>query len=227
MSVPATGIGGAWLLFALRLAVASIAGAVLSVGVAVVLFFSLSNTAQAADSIPRAAQQHRLPLRQAAHMAWGLDAPVAVFAAQLHQESRWRPDARSPVGALGLAQFMPATAQWIGGLDLGLAHRTPTNPTWAVRALVTYDRWLWQRIPNAADDCQRMAYVLSAYNGGLGWVYKRQRLSPQPAVCLRATCHINPGITAAAQAENQHYPLAILQQHQPIYRTWGPGLCNG
>jgi len=54
--------------------------------------------------------------------AWGLEAPVALFAAQVHQESGWREDARSPVGALGLAQFMPGTAAWIAQLypaDLG------------------------------------------------------------------------------------------------------------
>jgi soluble lytic murein transglycosylase-like protein len=65
------------------------------------------------------------------------------FAAQLHQESGWRPDAVSPVGAQGLAQFMPATADWISQLMPGLNSREPFNPAWAIRALVSYDRWLW------------------------------------------------------------------------------------
>ncbi|MDW9328117.1 transglycosylase SLT domain-containing protein, partial [Escherichia coli] len=66
--------------------------------------------------------------------------------AQLHQESGWRPDAVSPAGAQGLAQFMPATADWISQLMPGLNSREPFNPAWAIRALVSYDRWLWQRV---------------------------------------------------------------------------------
>jgi len=59
------------------------------------LSFVLPARAQA----PQAAQQHRALLVRTAHAAWGLDAPVAVFAAQVHQESAWRPDAVSRVGA--------------------------------------------------------------------------------------------------------------------------------
>lgn len=186
---------------------------------------------------PPLAQRYRLTLRQSAHLGWGLDAPVATFAAQVHQESRWRADARSPVGAQGLAQFMPATAGWLNGLDRLDADTAaasmptlaaPTNPTWALRALVHYDRWLWLRIPGALDDCQRMAFVLSAYNGGLGWVYKRQRLGLRPGACLGATCRINPGISPASQRENEHYAQVILQAYQAIYLPWGPGVrCDG
>ena len=151
---------------------------------------------------------------------------MASFAAQVHQESRWNASARSPVGAIGLTQFMPATAQWIGGLSPDLAERAPLNPTWALRALVVYDQWLWQRI-RAENDCERMAFVLSAYNGGLGWVYKRQKLSPQPGLCFDHTCAINPGVTPASQAENAHYPAVILQTFEPLYSGWGAGSCTG
>jgi hypothetical protein len=65
--------------------------------------------------IPAQANTYRAQLTREARAAWGLEAPVAFFAAQVHQESGWREDARSPVGALGLAQFMPGTAAWIAG----------------------------------------------------------------------------------------------------------------
>lgn len=97
--------------------------------------------------VPQAAQQHRALLVRTAHAAWGLDAPVAVFAAQVHQESAWRPDAVSHVGAQGLAQFMPATTRWIASQNTDLATQQPYNPAWALRALVTYDRWLYDRTP--------------------------------------------------------------------------------
>lgn len=179
----------------------------------------------AAQSIPQAAQRYQHTLKREAQRVWGVDAPVATFAAQVHQESRWRADALSPVGAVGLAQFMPATADWIGGLYASLGDRAPTNPVWALRALVTYDKWLSDRI-KADDDCQRMAFALSAYNGGLGWVYKRQKLSVQPGQCLGATCTINPGVSPASQRENQHYPEVILRKYEPLYAAWGPGVCQ-
>lgn len=201
-----------------RLVLAVLAAALLST---LVLTLGM---ASAQAQVPPQAQPYRLTLKRNAQMLWGLQAPVATFAAQVHQESRWRPDARSPVGALGLAQFMPATAAWMGDVDAELRGPAPTNPTWALRALVRYDLWLWARI-KAADDCERMAFTLSAYNGGLGWVYKRQRLSPEPSVCLGRTCRINPGVTDAAQRENEHYAEVILRRYEPLYASWGPGSC--
>lgn len=199
------------------------AGRMLLVLATVFALLSVTSTA-CAQSVPREAQRYQLTLKREAQRVWGVDAPIATFAAQVHQESRWRPDARSPVGALGLAQFMPATADWIGGIDAGLRERAPLNPTWALRGLVTYDKWLFDRV-KADNQCERMAFVLSAYNGGLGWVYKRQRASAQPGQCMGATCDINPGIHPANQRENAHYPRVILLQHEPLYRQWGPGSC--
>jgi soluble lytic murein transglycosylase-like protein len=72
--------------------------------------------------IPAQANIYRARLTREARAAWGLEAPVALFAAQVHQESGWREDARSLMGALGLARFMPGTAAWIAWLypaDLG------------------------------------------------------------------------------------------------------------
>lgn len=184
--------------------------------------------AVAAQQPPRQAQQHRLQLKREAQQAWGLGAPVATFAAQIHQESRWRPDAQSPVGAQGMAQFMPATARWISGLDGQLASGDTLNPTWAMRALVVYDKWLSDRI-KAADACNRMAFTLSAYNGGLGWVYRDQALASGKGLDKLAwwdqTETVNAGRHAAAWSENRHYPRAIIRTHQPLYMGWGPGVC--
>lgn len=68
-----------------------------------------------AVSIPVEARQYQRELTRNARAVWGLNAPVSTFAAQIHQESQWNARARSPVGAQGLAQFMPATASWIAG----------------------------------------------------------------------------------------------------------------
>lgn len=178
-----------------------------------------------AQGIPEDASRYRNLLTREARMVWGLNAPVASFAAQIHQESRWNAQARSQVGAQGLAQFMPSTATWISGIYPSLADRAPANPTWAIRALVTYDADLFVKVRAASDQCQRFAFALSAYNGGLGWVHKRQALSGMPGQCFGATCQINPGIADAAQRENEAYPRLILQRHQPLYASWGEGIC--
>ncbi|KFK92742.1 MULTISPECIES: transglycosylase SLT domain-containing protein [unclassified Serratia (in: enterobacteria)] len=188
-------------------------------------FFSQAQAAQPS----LAAMQHRDTLIRAARIEWGLSAPVADFAAQLHQESGWRHDAVSPVGAQGLAQFMPSTADWISQVMPALASREPFNPAWAIRALVSYDRWLWQRI-RADNTCERMAMTLSAYNGGLGWVIKDKALAQQkgltPTVWFTQVETVNAGRSAAAWRENRHYPRRILHELMPRYLTWGGTSCG-
>ncbi|EAS1642583.1 lytic transglycosylase domain-containing protein [Salmonella enterica] len=191
------------------------------------MFGSLSTKSHAAEP-PTAALKYRSDVIRSARVDWGLNAPVADFAAQLHQESGWNPVARSPVGAQGLAQFMPLTAAWISGLMPHLAAREPYNPGWAIRALVSYDRWLWQRV-SASDNCERMAMVLSGYNGGLGWVQRDKRLAMQQGLdSTRWFGHVatvNSGRSAANWHENRHYPQRILRELAPRYLTWGGGSC--
>lgn len=179
---------------------------------------------------PTTALKYRNDVIRSARVDWGLNAPVADFAAQLHQESGWNPAARSPVGAQGLAQFMPSTADWIAGLMPHLAAREPYNPGWAIRALVSYDRWLWQRVV-VPDGCERMAMTLSAYNGGLGWVNRDRRLARtrglDDARWFGAVETVNAGRSAANWQENRHYPQRILHTLAPRYLSWGGSSCVG
>jgi len=118
---------------------------------------------------PVGAQAYRRILIGESRMVWGLNAPAPVFAGQVHQESRWRPDARSPAGAQGLTQFMPATSKWIGQVyPDALGDVKPFSPSWAIRAMVRYDHWLYERIKHAKQECDRMRFALASYNGGLG-----------------------------------------------------------
>ena len=66
----------------------------------------LLSKADAAE-LPQGALKHRADLTRNARAVWGLDAPVATFAGQVHQESRWRPEAVSPVAAATSAAGMP------------------------------------------------------------------------------------------------------------------------
>lgn len=179
--------------------------------------------ANAQAGVPQDAQRYRATLLRAAHGQWGLDAPVAALAAQVHAESAWRPQAVSQVGAQGLAQFMPATATWWCGANATAAHDCqPNNPTWALRAMVGYDRWLWDRLGRHADqEPDRLWATLRAYNGGLGhWQAEAQRATDHSRRAVDAAC----GRARRASvhcAENLAYPHRILVALQPRYRAWG------
>jgi soluble lytic murein transglycosylase-like protein len=180
-----------------------------------------------ANQIPREAYQYRADLIRNARFVWGLDAPVATMAGQVHQESAWRERAQSPYAA-GLAQFTPATAEWISGVYRSeLAGADPFSPVWALRALVRYDRHLWERVKVYDSGCDRFLFALSDYNGGPGWRIKRQKLSPSPG-SFAVTGFINPGVRPANQHENQSYPQRIVFRHQPLYVAagWGLGVCT-
>lgn len=159
---------------------------------------------------------------------WGLWADPAVAFGQIHQESRFRPDARSKYAA-GLAQFTPPTAadmqRWYPAElreDCAASGGCPLSPGWALRALVLYDRRLWLA-GDYADGEDRWAFTLAAYNGGAGWIARERRAaahgSVDPArwwghvetVCLRASW---------ACLENREYPRRILRRWAPLYRDW-------
>jgi len=202
-----------------QILIATLAGALISAACML-----LAPRASAQD-IPRAAHQYQRALTSNARVVWGLNAPVATFAGQVHQESAWRASAQSPF-ASGLAQFTPATADWIGDVYPDLANPQPFNPAWALRALVRYDRWLWDRNV-AATDCDRIAFTLVSYNGGEGWLRKEQaRAAAKGADRLRWFGHVEQWClrSAANCAENRDYPRKILKRHQALYASWGPAV---
>lgn len=202
------------------------------VGVMIICSLLSLVTSAFAAGIPADANQYKRQLIQQSHFAWGLNAPVATFAAQIHQESGWNPNAKSNVGAQGLVQFMPSTAKWIAGAYPDtLSDNQPHNPTWALRALVTYDKWLFDRT-NATNSCNHFAKVLSAYNGGLGWLYKDENLTKRNGDDVSywwdSVEKYNSGRSAANFKENRDYPQRILTRHEPAYvqSGWGQGACH-
>jgi soluble lytic murein transglycosylase-like protein len=180
-----------------------------------------------AESIPAAALKYRSEVIRAARVEAGLNAPVAVFAAQLEQESGWHPEARSAVGASGLGQFMPATAKDMGRSRPDLGPAIPTNPGWALRALVAYDMANLKRV-RAASPSDAWAMTLAAYNGGLGWVYRDATLAARqgldPTRWWGNVEQVNAGRSLAAKRENTVYPRAVLIKRQPKFLVWGPGV---
>ena len=176
------------------------------------------------DPTPAAARKFRPTLTREARLVWGLDAPIPMLAAQLHQESGWDPNARSAVGAGGLAQFMPSTA---ADYPDGSGRVDVYNPDWAIRAQSRYLRDLYARV-SYPRECDRLGAALSAYNGGLGWHNRRQRTANDrgdPTDFWAGVRVINPGVTAANQRENEEYPIKIIDRWQGRYGHWGRTVC--
>lgn len=178
------------------------------------------------------ADQYRRELTRIVQAEWGIDGPVAAFAAQVHQESRWRFNAKSPVGAQGLGQVMPSTAAWLAQVfPETLGNVEPYNPAWSLMALVSYDRWLADRI-KARNACELHAMVLSSYNGGLGWLIRDRALAlakgADSLTWFGSVERFNAGRSVAAFRENRGYPQVILKRFEAEYIAagWGEGVCS-
>jgi len=116
---------------------------------------------------------------RAAQTCPGITAPL--LAAQLEAESGWNPRAVSPVGAQGLAQFMPAT--WASeGLDGdGDGRRDPFNPADAIASQASF---MCQLLAAVTADTSwtgdRLDLALAAYNAGLDAVRRHDGVPPYP-----------------------------------------------
>lgn len=186
-------------------------------------------------TIPRAALQYRNLLIRAAHAHWGLDAPVSIFAAQIHTESWWNNSTVSSANAQGLAQFIPSTARWLPTVAPEVGSHQPFNPAWSLRACVVYDKYLHDRMSTMSTNkstlsaCDRMAFTLSAYNGGAGWVSRDRILAARkglnPDHYFGSVETVNAGRNASSIRENRRYVEYIYErQHAYIKAGWGVGV---
>jgi soluble lytic murein transglycosylase-like protein len=185
--------------------------------------------------VPRLARQYQRELTILAQREFGLGAPVALLAGQVHQESAWRDDVatglvRSSAGAQGLTQFMPGTAKWIVERypDLGTAE--PFNPLWALRAMVRYDRHLYDRAKGNTE-CDKWWWTLRSYNGGEGHMRLESANAADPLD--RASVDAECGTARRAKLhckENLGYPQKITERWEPLYLSagWrGSKTCTG
>jgi len=121
-------------------------------GFALIAFTLSQATTEALGSYPYPEAIH------AAAVSQGLD--PALLAALVRQESGFDPQAISPAGALGLAQLMPATADYLG----------VSNPFDPVQNLAGGARYLREQL----DTFQQLDLALAAYNAGPGAVSRCQ-----------------------------------------------------
>lgn len=195
------------------------------------LGFTLQGFAYA-QTVPTRAYQHKATVIREARQVWGPEANVALFAAQFHQESAWNNDAVSQVGARGMGQFMPATAREVHQRYPELRQLEMYSTLWSIRALYLYDRQLYDAIKPMAGakihDCSRYAMMLSAYNGGGGWLNRDRSLTQRNGKNPdRWWDHVELYTERAnwARKENRDYPIRIMLRHTPAYLAAGyPGV---
>ena len=93
-----------------------------------------------------------------------------LLAAQIYQESRFDPKAKSWAGAKGLMQVMPATAKELGIEDV-------TDPIESLRGGTTYLNQIFERFSDVPDTINRTKFTLAAFNCGYGHVRDAQLLA--------------------------------------------------
>lgn len=93
-----------------------------------------------------------------------------LITAQMYSESRFKPNARSSAGAIGLMQVMTNT-----GKQLRL--RKLTDPETNIHAGIKYMHWLSGKFEPELPIEDRMWFTLASYNAGLGHVLDARRLA--------------------------------------------------
>ncbi|MDN5201523.1 transporter substrate-binding domain-containing protein [Fulvivirgaceae bacterium BMA10] len=94
-----------------------------------------------------------------------------LLAAQIYQESRFDPKAKSWAGAIGLMQLIPETGSIYGAIDL-------ESPQENIDAGTNYLEWLsklW--LSRVKDKQERIKFILASFNVGQGHVMDAQRLA--------------------------------------------------
>jgi soluble lytic murein transglycosylase-like protein len=109
-----------------------------------------------ADAARQAGMVPAVYAAKVTELARRFDLSPALIEALVWQESRWRADARSPVGAQGLAQLMPGTARYLG-----------VDPLDPFANLEGGARYLREQLDRFDGDIER---ALAAYNAGPGRV---------------------------------------------------------
>ncbi|MYQ74001.1 transglycosylase SLT domain-containing protein [Streptomyces sp. SID4934] len=103
---------------------------------------------------------------------------ASLLAAQLYTESGFNSGAESPVGALGIAQFMPATWAQHGVDGDGDGVKDVRNPRDAIAAQAAYDCLLAKEVKEVPGDSTEN--MLAAYNAGGPAVIKAGGIPPYP-----------------------------------------------
>lgn len=124
-----------------------------------------------------------------------------LLAAQCYQESGFDPQAVSSMGAQGLMQLMPATADV---MDVPKDKRF--DPEQNISAAARYIRKITQSFADIKDTEERIRFTLAAYNGGVGHVQDAQMLARKAGRDHQHWDEVAPYILLLAQPQYYRDP---------------------
>lgn len=137
--------------------------------------------------------------------------PWRLWKAQLYQESRLDPTARSPVGAAGLAQFMPATWEEVTrAMGLGLVDRSSADAS--IQAGAFYMARLRRGWSSPRPETDRHDLAMASYNAGFGSILAAQKACASDGrlpVLYDPIMRCLPAVTGAHAAETLAYAPGI------------------
>jgi len=148
--------------------------------------------------------------------------------AQLFQESRLDPNARSPAGAIGIAQFMPRT--WDNDILTSCPgippHATPWDPEFAIPAAAWYMSRLrsWWKTDRPEDDRRRLAQA--SYNCGFGNLCKAQQFAGGAREYRLIIAHLHEVTGAANATETRTYVEHIQRYYDELVAADVPDFSN-
>lgn len=189
-------------------------------------------TTPALADVPALAWRYRAGILSTAEDVFGRDAWTATLAAQLGQESGFRPGALSVAGAQGIAQFMPATARAMAVAYFELRPAQPWDVVWSLRAHQLLMRENMRRYSPGRSECSAGLLALAAYNGGPTALDREITLCQAAgSACdpLRWFLHVEShrSRSAAAYRENRDYVWRIYERSADYAAAgWGRALCR-
>ena len=129
--------------------------------------------------------------------------------AQFFAESGLNPLAVSPVGAKGIAQFMPATwKEWLK--KAGFPGHDETHPEASIFTGACYMAWLVGQWSTPRPAIDRYLLAAASYNSGLGDILKAQKVAGM-AVSYRLIIAALPEVEPLHAQEPIKYCKRILQ----------------
>ena len=143
--------------------------------------------------------------QQVARSSHERDLDPFLVAGLIRQESMFRPDARSPAGAVGLMQLMPATARQVAqqqGMGSSLPPSRLEDPSVNLRLGTHFLRQMLNQFDGSVTD------ALAAYNAGPGNASRWQGFDEHSDV--------NVFVPHIPFRETRHY-VRIVQQNARIY----------
>lgn len=133
-----------------------------------------------------------------------------LWKAQVHTESAFNPNARSPVGAQGLSQVMPGTFIQISR-ESGI-QGNPYDPQTNLMAGAYYMAKMRRIFKAPRPNIERHKLACASYNAGAGHIIKAQRIAGNPV-------EWEPVSLVLVQVTGKH-SVETVNYVKRIYRTY-------